>query len=104
MSTALALAALGAAGVAESRPAVRSGLGFLEAALGGDISTASLAWALLALKSFPSGAPRVAGATARLARLQMKDGSLRGNIFETALSYLVLNDAPILYPVRGGKR
>jgi len=104
MSTALALAALGAADVPEGRPAVRAGLRFLADALGGDISTASLAWALMALKSFTSGAARVAGVTARLARLQADDGSYRGNMFETALAYLVLSEAPILGPVRGGKR
>ncbi|RPJ03309.1 MAG: hypothetical protein EHM31_01210 [Candidatus Aminicenantes bacterium] len=104
MSTALALAALGAADVPEGRPAVRAGLRFLADGLGGDVSTASLAWALLALKSFPSGPARVAGIAARLARLQTDDGSYRGNMFETALAYLVLSEAPILGPVRGGKR
>jgi hypothetical protein len=104
MSTALALTALGAADVPEGRPAVRAGLRFLADALGGDISTASLAWVLLALKSFASGATRAAGVAARLARLQTADGSFRGNMFETALAYLVLSDAPILGPVQGGKR
>jgi hypothetical protein len=100
MSTALALAALGAADVPEGRPAVRAGLRFLADGLAGDISTASLAWTLLALKSFPSGAARVAGVAARLARLQASDGSFRGNVFETSLAYLVLGGAPILDPGR----
>jgi len=102
MSTALALAALGAAGVPESGPAVRAGIGFLGRALGGDVSTASLAWILLALKSFPSGSTLLEGLAARLGRLQSGDGSFRGNPFETALAYLVLSDAPVLSPIRRG--
>jgi hypothetical protein len=102
MSTALALAALGAAGVPENRPAVGAGIRFLARALGGDVSTASLAWILLALKCFPSGASVLAGLKVRLGRLQMSDGSFRGNLFETALAYLVLSDAPVLSPVRRG--
>jgi len=98
MSTALALAGLGAAGVPESNPAVGAGLRFLDRALAGDLSTASLIWALQALKSFPSGAGRVAGLRARLGRLQTSAGSFRDNLFETALAYLVLSDAPILAP------
>jgi len=104
MSTALALTALGAAGVPESRPAIGAGLRYLHKSLDGDISTASLAWVSLALKSFPSGGPRVAGVTARLARLQMDDGGFRGNLFETALAYLVLSGASILSPVSGERR
>jgi hypothetical protein len=96
MSTALALAALGAAGIPESRPAVGEGLRFLKDALTRDISTASLAWVLLALKSFPSGAASVAGIADRLSRLQANDGGFRGNPFETSLAYLVLSDAPVL--------
>jgi hypothetical protein len=101
MSTALALAALGAAGLPESRPAIGAGLRFLKDALGRDVSTASLAWALLALRSFPSGAASVAGVRDRLSRLQTTDGGFRGNLFETALAYLVLTDAPILVPGPG---
>ncbi|NTV81108.1 MAG: terpene cyclase/mutase family protein [Candidatus Aminicenantes bacterium] len=102
MSTALALSALGAAGVPESRPEARAGIRYIARAMNGDISTASLAWLLLAAKSFPSGAPFLAGLTARLARLQRSDGSFRGNLFETALACLVLGDAPILRPLRPG--
>jgi len=104
MSTALALAGLGAAGVPESQAAVGTGLRFLKAALGGDVSTASLAWALLALKSFPSGGAAAAGVAGRLARLQAEDGGFRGNPFETALAYLVLVDDPILVPPPGDRR
>jgi hypothetical protein len=96
MSTALALIALGAAGVPEGRPAVAAGLRYIGQALAGDISTASLIWALLALKNFPSGAGRVADESARLGRLQTSGGSFRDNLFETALAYLVLSDAAIL--------
>ena len=69
---------------------------FLERALAGDVSTASLAWCLLALKGYPGAAAAVPGLAGRLARLQTEDGAFRGNLFETALSFLVLSDAPIL--------
>jgi hypothetical protein len=99
MSTALALSALGAAGISEDRPEVRAGLRFLTRALERDVSTASLAWLLLAMKGYPSGAPFLAGSTARLARLQRSDGGFRGNLFESALACLVLTAAPILSPL-----
>jgi hypothetical protein len=102
MSTALALSALGAAGVPEDRPEVRAGLRYLSRALAEDISTASLAWLLLAMKSYPEGAPVLAGLKDRLARLQRSDGSFRGNLFETALAFLVLGEARILYPLGPG--
>jgi hypothetical protein len=98
MSTALALAALGAAGVPKGRPAVAAGLGFIERALAGDVSTASLAWCLLALKGYPDAAAAIPGLAGRLARLQTEDGAFRGNLFETALAFLVLSDTPILGP------
>jgi hypothetical protein len=101
MSTALAMAALGAAGVPEGRPAIVAGKRFLTKSLDGDVSTASLAWTLLALKSYPNGAAQAPGVAARLARLQTDDGGFRGNLFETALAFLVLSDAPILRPVSG---
>lgn len=98
MSTALALAALGEAGVPENHPAVGEGLRFLVRSLGGDISAVSLTWALLAFKSFRSTAATVRGAADRLGKLQEKDGSFRANLFETALAFLVLSDTPILKP------
>lgn len=103
MSTALALAALGAAGVPESRSAVGAGFRFLKAMLDRDVSTASLAWALLALKSFPAGASSAAGVADRLSRLQASDGGFRGNPFETSLAYLVLSDSPVLVSVPGAR-
>jgi hypothetical protein len=104
MSTALALDALGAAGIPESHSAVAAGLRYLKKALAGDVSTASLAWALLALKSFPSGAAGAVGVADRLSRLQAADGGYRGNPFETALAWLVLSDAPSLAPGPGERR
>jgi Prenyltransferase and squalene oxidase repeat len=104
MSTALALAALGAAGVPGTHPAVGAGLRYLEGCLAHDVSTASLAWTVLALKAFPSGARRARDAASRLARLQTSDGAFRDNPFETALAYLVLTDAPILFSPAGGGR
>lgn len=104
MSTSLALAALGMAGVPGSHPAVRAGLRYIETNLGHDLSTVTLAWAVLALKSFSEGA-RLAGAVvSRLALLQKPDGSYRGNLFETALAYLILTEAPILFSPAGGGR
>ena len=103
MSTALALAALGAAGLPESRSAVGAGLRFLKEILGRDVSTASLAWALLALKSFPAGASSAAGVADRLSRLQADDGGFRGNPFETSLAYLVLSDSPVLISLPGAR-
>jgi hypothetical protein len=96
MSTALALAALGAAGVPESRPTVGEGISYLTRGLAGDVSTASLAWILLALKSYPAGASQVPIVAARLAGLQAADGSFRRNLFETALAFIVLSDTAIL--------
>jgi hypothetical protein len=102
LSTALALSALGAAGLPATQPAVAAGLRYLRTRLAGDVSTASLAWALLALKSFAAGAPDVPRTADRLARLQADDGGFRDNPFETALAVLVLNDEPILVPAPGG--
>jgi len=104
MSTAIALAALGAASVPESRPAVGAGIRFLTLSLAGDISTASLAWTLLALESFPAGASQAAAIAARLAGLQAADGSFRRNLFETSLAFIVLSDTAILVRTPGKGR
>jgi len=102
MSTALALTALGAAGIPESRPAIGEGLRYLAHSLTGEVSTASLAWALHALKSYPSGAALAPAVAKRLAGLQAADGSFRRNLFETALASLVLDDLDALIRVPGG--
>jgi hypothetical protein len=101
LSTALALAALGAAGMPEGRPAVSAGLRFLARSLAGDVSTASCAWALLALKSFPGEAAQAPALAARLSGRQAEDGGFHANNFETALSFLVLSDARILRAAPG---
>jgi hypothetical protein len=101
LSTALALAALGAAGIPEGRPAVGAGLRRLIRFLAGDVSTASFAWALLALKSFPSGSAQAPAIAARLSSRQEDDGGFHANHFETALSFLVLSDARVLRPDPG---
>jgi hypothetical protein len=98
MSTALALAALGAAGIPEGHPAVAAGLLFLEKSQAGEASTATLAWSVLALKSFQGAGVQARDAANRLAGLQAGDGGFRGNLFETALSFLVLGGASILDP------
>jgi hypothetical protein len=104
MSTALALAALGAAGVPEGRPAVGAGIRFLTRSLAGDTSTASLAWSLLALNCYPTGSALAPKVSARLAGLQAADGSFRHNLFETALAFLVLSDTAILVRTPGKGR
>jgi len=104
MSTALALAALGAAGVTESYPAVDAGIRYLTRSLTGDVSTASLAWVLLALNCFPTGAALAPKVSSRLAGLQAADGGFRRNLFETALAFLVLSDAAILVRIPGKGR
>ena len=76
----------------------------LEGCLQRDVSTASLCWALLALRGFPSGARLTAGVESRLAGLQRPDGSFRGNLFETALAGLALDKASILGPSAGAGR
>ena len=102
MSTALALAALEAADVPRSHAAVVAGLRYLKTALAGDVGTVSLAWALLALKSYSAAPSEIVAAADRLAGLQAGDGGFHGNPFETALAWLVLSDAPILVPPSGG--
>ncbi|MCU0244825.1 MAG: terpene cyclase/mutase family protein [Acidobacteria bacterium] len=101
MSTSLALAALGAAGVAAKRPEVAAGFRYLEGELDAGISTASLAWMLLASRHYPGIARRASGAASLLASLQAGDGGFRDNIFETALASLVLEDAASLKPAAG---
>jgi hypothetical protein len=103
LSTALALAALGAAGIPEGRPAVSSGLRILLESAAGEAGTAALAWALLALKSFAGGTARSSAHAARLAGLQAGDGGFHADHFETALSCLVLTDARSLVPVQEGR-
>jgi hypothetical protein len=98
MSTAIALAALGAAGYPEERAPVGEGFVFLDRALAGDVSTASLAWSLLALRAFPSMAVQVPEVAARLAGLQVDMGGFRDNLFETALATLVLEHPNALLP------
>jgi hypothetical protein len=86
LSTSLALTALAAAGIPAGNPAVEAGLRFVEQSLAGDVSTVSLAWTLIALRSSPVGGRLVPGTAARLAGLAKADGSFRGNLFESALA------------------
>jgi len=98
MSTALALAALGAAGWPESRPAVAGGIRYLNKSLAGEVSTATLAWSVVALKSFTGTRGRARAEADRLAGLQSTDGGFRRNLFETAIAFLVLSGTSILEP------
>jgi len=98
LSTALALAALGAAGFSELDAPIASGIRSFAKTLEGDVSTISLAWALLAFKSFRRSEAMVDGLAARLARLQRNDGGFHANLFETSLAALVLSEAAILRP------
>ena len=101
LSTSLALAALSAAGTPATKPAVEAGLRFIEARLAGDVSTVSLAWTLIALLSIPAGDRLVPGVSARLAGLAGTDGGFRGNLFESALAFLALEDASRIIRVPG---
>lgn len=98
MSTALALAALGAAGLPEGRPAVAAGIRYLNKSLAGEVSTATLAWSVVALKSFTGTRGRARAEADRLAGLQSTGGGFRGNLFETAIAFLVLSGTSILEP------
>lgn len=91
LSTALALAGLGAAGYPGQRAAVREGLRYLAGALAGDVSTIVLAWSALALECYPLEGPERPDPVARLAALQAESGGFRDNLFETALAALVLS-------------
>jgi len=104
MSTALALAALGAAGYPGDRPAVKEGFAFLGRALAGDVSIASLAWSLIALRAFPSMGSSVPEVTARLEGLQTGNGSFRDNLFETALTMLAVEHPGALLPRQERRR
>lgn len=101
LSTALALAGLGAAGYPVERAAVREGLRYLSGALAGDVSTVALAWSGLALSCYPLEGPERPDPVARLAALQAENGGFRDNLFETALASLVLSDPGRLVRARG---
>jgi hypothetical protein len=100
LSSSIALTALASVSYPEDRPAVGSGLRFLERCLTGEASTVSLSWALIALRSWRSGNRLVPEVAARLDGLRNRDGSFRRNPFESALAYLALTDAsPIISPL-----
>jgi hypothetical protein len=101
LSTSLALAALAAAGTPASKAAAEAGLPFIEAQLAGDASVVSLSWTLIALRSLPAGDRLVPAVSARLAGLARTDGSFRGNLFESALAFLALEDASRIIRVPG---
>jgi hypothetical protein len=101
MSTALALAALGAAGLSGRRPEIVAGFRSLDGRISAETSTATLAWALLAARFYPSLARRAAETAALLSARQTEDGGFRDNVFETALASLVLGDSGALEPPPG---
>jgi len=101
LSTALALAGLGAAGYPGERAAVREGLRYLAGALAGDVSAIALAWSALALECYPFGGPGRPDPVARLAGLQAESGGFRDNLVETALAALVLSGPGGLVGRRG---
>jgi hypothetical protein len=104
LSTSLALIALAAAGYSGRQSAVGSGVRFLQRCLAGDVSTVSLAWALIALKAYRPGGELVKQITNRLAGLRKTDGGFRRNLFESALAHLALHDASaIMQPAGQGE-
>jgi len=98
LSTAIALAALAAAGAPETEPAVAAGSRFLERSLDGDLSAVALGWALVACRACRSLSSLVPRAEARLDGLRRADGSFRGNPFESALAFLALEDSRFIVP------
>lgn len=100
ISTALALAALHRAGVSGSLAPVAAGIRFLSRSLSEDISAAALAWSLLALESYATASSQVLALAGRLAGFQSAEGGFNRDLFVTALSVLVLNDSPLLEPIR----
>lgn len=104
LSTALALSALGAAGLPEGHPAMKSGAGFLGRNLEGTISTASLAWALIASMFFPSVSVLAPSVIKKLSGLQTADGGLRNNLFETALASIALAAPHVVAQTAGSAR
>jgi len=102
LSTSLALACLAAANVPEDHPAVGAGLRFLEDSLAGDASAVSLAWAVMAFRSYRSKDQLVPGLSARLGKLLRADGSFRRNLFESALAFLALEHMSLVIPPSRG--
>ncbi len=101
MSTALALAALGAAGVPESRPAVGEGIRYLARQSGrrGQHGLSRLDPARP--ESLPGRRPSPADGRTGWPDCKPPTGSFRRNLFETALASLVLGDRSTLLEASG---
>jgi hypothetical protein len=102
LATSLALAALAAADYPQDHPAVGAGLRFLESSLAGDASVVSLAWAVIALRSYPSKDRIVPALSDRLDGLRRPDGSFRRNFFGSALAFLALEHVSLVLSPSGG--
>ena len=92
LSTSIALLALGTSGYSEKDSTVKSAVAYLEPHLHEDPSVALLAWSLLAFKAFNTTNEKIETLKIALTKKQLLDGSFRGNLFETALSFLALSD------------
>ena len=92
LATAIALLALGTAGVGEGEPALTQAVDFLTARPPAETSTAALGWSILAFKNIGIARSKISGWSAELAGRREDDGSFRGNILETALALLALGE------------
>lgn len=89
LSTNIALAALAAAGLGESEPAIKAGIQFVRRSLQESCSTVSLCWGSLALRAYASGRTLSTLINGRLSNMQESNGGCHNNLFETALAFLV---------------
>jgi hypothetical protein len=101
LPTSIALLAMGVGGYTEEEPVVKRGINFLDQCRGDEMSIASLAWSLLAFKSYSTTKKKADNILIILKDRQMQDGSFRGNLFETALSYLALSSFTFTHGSKG---
>ena len=101
LPTSLGLLALVAAGLDEHVPAVEQAIRVLGDQPAASMSSAALAWALLALKNIPSARHLIPALAKGLEERAKTDGSIQENPFETALALLALGDFRLALPRRG---
>ncbi|MBN1861512.1 MAG: hypothetical protein JW840_08645 [Candidatus Thermoplasmatota archaeon] len=91
LPTSIALLAMGVAGYTEEEPVLERAIAFLDQFTGEEMSIASLAWTLLAFNHYQTTKEKAETIAIVLKKRQLPDGSFRGNLFETALSFLALS-------------